>query len=328
MKRRDFILSCGIGMASVALGTWTGCSGGDSAGDIRAETLARLQRQIREAVQSGDLRAARQTLDKLSSLAFSVATYQSNTVAAFSCALVFDAMLQNGSEADATAVASVMSEHFSATPPNDRNGVRLHNKAKLLIGSELMLRYAALGNGELVEAMHGSIRGLIGEEELGPNTREVSWGYMDDVARALYMVGRHTEALDLVSEIPEEYPQRIGGYQDLARQAALDAGPQPAFEILDRYVPDPGDRFVALTYFNRVRPLIARSLIETGRIAEAVQALERAESTADGFIEATRLDICKKRNGYYKLSGLYGAAGDATKARETRDKAESLSLGC
>jgi len=327
MNRRDFILGCGIGMASVALGTWAGCSDSDS-GETRAETLARLQRQVREYVQTGDLEGAQQDLGKLSDLAFSMATYQSNTIAALSCALVFDALLENGSSSDATAITVFMSEHFSATPPNERNGDPIHNKAKVMVASELMLRYAALGDGALVEEVYTSIRELIEEEELGPATREASWGYMDDIALSLYMVGRHTEALVLVSQIPEEYPQRVAGYQDLARQAALDADLQAAFGILDHYITDPEDRFVALTYFNRVRPLIAHSLMEAGRTLEAIEALEEAESTADGFSEATLLDICKKRNAYYKLSGLYEAAGDGAKASEARDKAESLPLGC
>ena len=120
----------------------------------------------------------------------------------------------------------------------------------------------------------------------------------------------------------------MAGFQDLARQAALDEGLQAALGILTDHIPDAWDRFAALTYFNRVRPLIARSLIQAGRTAEAIEALEAAESTADGFSEATLLDICRKRNAYNKLSGLYAEAGDAVKANQTRVKAEALPAGC
>ena len=327
MNRRDFIVTCGMGMASVALGTMAGCADDDSS-ESQAEALARLQRQVRGYVQTGDLPAARQDLDRLSSLAFSMASYKAHTIAALSCALMFDALLEQGREADAHAISVFISNHFSATPPNERNGEQVHYKARLMVGSELMLRYAALGDEELVDEVYDTIRALMEEGELGPATFQASWGYMDDVALALYMVGRHGEAIDVVSGIPEKYPQRVAGFQDLARQAALDEDLQAALGILADHVPDAWDRFVALTYFNRVRPLIARSLIQAGRAAEAIEALEAAESTADGFSEAALLDICRKRNAYNKLSGLYEEAGDAVKANKARAKAEALPAGC
>ena len=177
MNRRDFIVTCGMGMASVALGTMAGCSDDDSS-ESQAEALARLQRQIRDHVRDGDLPAAQQDLDRLSNLAFTMASYKSHAIAALSCALVFDALLEEGTEADAHAIAVFISKHFSATPPNERNGEQVHYKARLMVGSELMLRYAALRDKALVEEVYDKIRALLEEGELGPATLQASWGYM------------------------------------------------------------------------------------------------------------------------------------------------------
>jgi len=248
--------------------------------------------------------------------------------------------LATGDLTQAAAVVDDLLPVARLTPANVkvRSGVSYqYFKLRVFNLREVMRLYAELGLPAEVLQVFQEIQALRSNDGLQNLTLNETWYDASQMVETLYSSGHSAEALNLANSIPASYSNYYGAsrsgvfyqntaFMSVATWEALNNGYPAGLAVLNAHFSKVTDLVEGLTYFalNSGNPRIGLSLLNAGRLAEAVQALDEATLLLDGLVETTDLNIYRNliEHGYVKVAKLYVQAGDLVTASNLLGKAE------
>lgn len=323
MDRRSFIKVCCLGVSTLMM-SGPGCSSSDSTSFF---DYSYWQALIKEQLSQGHIENALQLFSKASNLAKDENSYKSYTVAV-NLGVWISERMDTAVDANLLPLLADITKLAEGTPANFYHNQPIHFKAKFSNLVQAIKLHSLSGDPAEAKRLLDVAWAYRAGDGLNNETGNFVYGYFDNIALALYALGRHQEALDLIEGIPVGYPQRVSGLQDIANYISCLGSVKDGMSFLDNHVADAYERFVGLTYFNRARPLIAKSMITDKRFADALTVLTEAEAIVDARLEDTSLAVCQKNNYYNKLIGLYESAGYLNAAASVQAKVAALKSGC
>ena len=312
--------------------------GKENLGNSDTSNLQSLASSYRAA---GSLDDAERVLDYLESCAALLQTANSYGRLIVGTWNVADDYLDVGDHASARPLVEKMLEYSKVVPPNEKSG-QYYYQAKVFYLSQVAERYVALYRLtnletdreaviDIVELIE-SIRANDGLENL---TADKTWVYVPFYVESLYAIGENKTALDLIETIPTNYSYYIlRCYKLTAKAEALENGIEAAENIINTHIAvlgDAEDVVEAWTHLgiNKNTPYVGLALINAGRYAEALQALDKAKAVLDGVSivdEDDRYDLLI-HFGYVKMADLYHMAGSESTALTCLQAAKSVSDG-
>lgn len=290
--------------------------------------------------KAGALTKATQVLNDLQQLAAQVPS--TSTYGKFFIGIrnIAEDFLAAGDLVQATALIDDLLPLARLAPANVKvkNGISYsYDQLRVFNLREVLRLNAALGRSAEVWQIYQEIQALRANDGLQNLTLNETWFDISQVVEELYRSGFASEALTLADSIPLSYSNYYGAsrsgifyrntaFMSVATWEALNNGYSSGLAVLNAHFSDVSDKVEGLTYYalNKGNERIGLSLLQAGRLAEAVQALDDATLLLDGLTETSDRNIYRNliERGYVKVADLYSAAGDQAAATGLLGKAE------
>ncbi|ORJ59606.1 tetratricopeptide repeat protein [Geothermobacter hydrogeniphilus] len=288
----------------------------------------------------GDLDDAARVLDYLQQLATAVASTSTYGKFFIGVRNIAEDALAADEIAQATAMVNDLLPLARLTPANKkvRSGVTyMYYRSRIFNLSEVLRLNADLGRSAEVWQIYQEIESLRANDGLQNLTLNETWYYASQIVEDLYRSGFAIEALNLANSIPVSYKNYYGAtrsgvyyqnaaFMSVATWEALNNGYASGLQVLNDHFSAASDLIEGLTYYalNRKNERIGLSLINVGRLGEAVQALDEAARLLGGLTETSDRNIYRNliERGYVKVADLYADVGDFATAATLLGRAE------